>query len=256
MHRSLERAGAWCGLVTMALFGIAFWAIADFVPPLSPNDSARDTAAVYDHHNLRIRLGLGLIILFAVLFIPFLAVLVRQVNRIEGSFGVLTISQLIAAVIFPVGFIFPSMVAVAAGFRTKRSPEITQALNDVFWLMFVGVVGTLILQAVVLVIATFLDKRTPPVFPRWFGYFNAWYAVLATPGCAVVLFHSGPLAWNGVFAFWVPLVAFSAWLLAVTFVLLRAVDSEAAEIDARGTTVLIEERVTAPRGADASLPRA
>jgi hypothetical protein len=117
----------------------------------------------------------------------------------------------------------------AAAFRPeKRNPEITQALNDVFWLMFVGIVGTLVVQALVLTTAAFVDKSEPPTFPRWFGYLNAWYALLALPGGAVVIFNSGPLAWNGAFAFWIPLVAFSFWMIAVTVVLLRSISLEQA----------------------------
>ena len=232
MNRSLEKAGAWCGLIMMGLFGIFFWGIADLIPPLSPNSSAAKIAKIYAHHDVRIRLGLGLLILTAPLFIPFVVAIVRQVHRIEGYWGVLSLSQLVAAVVFPIGFMFPAMVAVAAGFRNSRSPEITQALNDVFWLMFVGIIGTLVLQAGILAVVTFIDRRATPVFPRWFAYVNIWYAVMATPGCAVVLFRTGPLAWNGVFAFWIPLVAFSAWMVTVSVMLLKAIDSEAAEVAA------------------------
>ncbi|OBY29316.1 hypothetical protein ACT18_23710, partial [Mycolicibacter kumamotonensis] len=110
----------------------------------------------------------------------------------------------------------------------QRPPEITQALNDVFWLMFVGIVGTLVVQALVLTTATFIDRSDPPTFPRWFGYFNVWYALLAVPGGAVVIFNDGPLAWNGVFAFWIPLGVFSVWAIATSMVMLRSISAEEA----------------------------
>jgi hypothetical protein len=140
---------------------------------------------------------------------------------------VLSETQIFGGVIFVPGFLFPMMVLSAAAFRPEqRDPQITQALNDVFWLMFVGIVGTLIVQALVLVTASFLDRTEPRTFPRWFGYLNAWYALLALPGGAVVIFNDGPLAWNGVFAFWIPLVAFSVWMIAVTVVLLQSIKAE------------------------------
>ncbi|MCW2550998.1 MAG: hypothetical protein JWR78_779 [Mycobacterium sp.] len=118
------------------------------------------------------------------------------------------------------------MVLSAAAFRPEqRDPEITQALNDVFWLMFVGIVGTLVVQAVVLTTASFLDRTEPATFPRWFGYLNAWYAL---PGGAVMVFNDGPLAWNGVFAYWIPLVAFSVWMIAVTVVMLQSIGAQQA----------------------------
>ncbi|MCW2784738.1 MAG: hypothetical protein JWP74_1255 [Marmoricola sp.] len=224
----IEKIGAWSGVGLLALFFVFFWLIADLVPPLDPSASSEQIAAIYRHHHDRLTVGLALMVLFAPIVCGFVAALARQVRRIEGYWGVMSLTQLLAGVIIPIGFIFPTVVALAAAYRPDADPDVTRALNDVFWLMFVGVVGTLVLQALILVVATFIDSSETPVFPRWFGYLNAWYAILATPGCAIYLFHSGPLAWNGVFAFWIPLVAFSAWIGATTYVLLKAIDSERA----------------------------
>jgi hypothetical protein len=82
---------------------------------------------------------------------------------------------------------------------------------------------------VILAFAIFIDKRTRPTFPRWFAYFNIWYAVLGVPGCAIYLFKTGPLAWNGMFAFWIPLTVFCIWQIVASVMLAKAVDVEAAE---------------------------
>jgi hypothetical protein len=57
---------------------------------------------------------------------------------------------------------------------------------------------------------------------------NLWYAILAVPGGMIVFFHDGPLAWNGVIGFWVPVVAFFIWIVAVAVVVMRAIDRELA----------------------------
>ena len=43
-----------------------------------------------------------------------------------------------------------------------------------------------------------------------------------------MIFNEGPLAWNGIIAFWIPLVAFSAWIIAITVVMLRSISAEQA----------------------------
>jgi hypothetical protein len=127
-------------------------------------------------------------------------------------------------VFFPLGFVCPLMVMGAAVFRPEsRPPEINQALTDLFWLFFVGVVGNLCLQGVLIAVATFLNKSTPATVPRWFGYFNIWYAVLAAPGGAVVVFNRGPLAWNGTFAFWLPVAVFSTWYMSLSILVARRI---------------------------------
>jgi hypothetical protein len=201
--------------------------IAKLIPPLSPTASARAITDFLIANKLRVRVGLALSLIAACAALPWLATICLRVRRVEGKWGLLAVTQIFAGVIFVPGFLFPMMVMAAAAFRPEqRDPQITQALNDVFWLMFVGIVGTLLIQALVLTIASFLDRTEPQTFPRWFGYLNAWYALLALPGGAVMIFNDGPLAWNGIFAFWVPLVAFSVWMIAVTVVLLRSIKAE------------------------------
>ena len=229
MDLKLQRGGMWCGAAMLALFGVFFVLVAGLVPPLSPTSSAQEVAQFFVDNKLRVRLGIALTLLAAALALPFLAVICLRVRRIEGKWGVLSVTQIFAGVIFVPGFLFPAMVLAAAAFRPEtRPPEITLALDDVFWLMFVGIVGTLIIQAGVLAIASFIDHTEPRTFPRWFGYLNLWYAVLATPGGAVMIFNDGPLAWNGIFAFWIPLVAFGGWMISLVVVNLRSISAEEA----------------------------
>jgi hypothetical protein len=229
MDLRLQRIAAWGGIAMLALFFVFFMLIAKLIPPLSPTSNAQQIADFLTANKLRVRVGLALSLLAACVALPFLSTICLRVRRVEGKWGVLSVTQVFAGVIFVPGFLFPMMVLSAAAFRPEqRDPEITQALNDVFWLMFVGIVGTLVVQAVVLTTASFLDRTEPATFPRWFGYLNAWYALLALPGGAVMVFNDGPLAWNGVFAFWIPLVAFSVWMIAVTVVMLQSIGAQQA----------------------------
>jgi hypothetical protein len=217
----------WGGVVALALFGLFFALLAGLIPPLSPTSNAQEIAAFFVDHKLRIRLGVALTALFTVFFMPFLAAICLRIRQIEDAWGVLSITQIFSGVVFVPGFIFPMMVLATAAYRPEQRPvEITQTLDDVFWLMFVGIVGTLVIQAGTIAVATFIDRSDPPVLPRWFGYLNVWYAVLATPGGAVMIFNDGPLAWNGVFAFWIPLVAFSVWIVSLVVVMLRSITAQ------------------------------
>jgi hypothetical protein len=229
MHVNIEKGAAWLGLAMLAGFMVLFVLVAGLIPPMDPGASAEQIAKIYSDHGLRIRIGLALMTLFSVFFTPYLALLSRQVRRVEGYWGVMSLTQVMLSVTFPFGFMLCSIAAITAAYRPERNPDVTQALNDVFWFIFIGLVGPLIFQVVVLAFAVFIDKRERPSFPRWFGYFNVWYAILGVPGCAVYLFKSGPLAWNGVFAFWIPLTVFSIWWIVTTIMLVKAVDVEAAE---------------------------
>ncbi|WP_051341905.1 hypothetical protein [Pseudonocardia spinosispora] len=232
MNARNQRLCAWSGPAMMVVFGIGFWGIAGLIPPPSPSMPAAELARFLTENQVRIRLGLVLSMLGAALGFAFPVGILLQMRRIEGESSPLAYIQLIGGLLTPVLFIFPMFAMAAAAYRPEtRSPEITQVINDFGWLALVGFGGPAILQSIVIALAVFGDRRPEPVFPRWVGYFNVWVALLFLPGLLVICFHQGPLAWNGVFAFWVPLSVFGAWFAVMAAVLLRAIGQEERELD-------------------------
>jgi hypothetical protein len=65
--------------------------------------------------------------------------------------------------------------------------------------------------------------------PRWVGYANLWAALGIAPASFVVFFHTGPLAWNGVLAWWLVLVDFFAWMCVMAYALSHAIAQQARE---------------------------
>jgi hypothetical protein len=222
-----QRIGAWCGTIMILLYGTCMSGLARLFPPISPVWSPTEVADFFVDHKIWIRIGIAGCLLTSVIALPFLATIVLRIRRIEGQWGMLSMTQLLAATIFVPALLFPFLVLAAAAFRPEgRSAEITQALNDVFWLMFIGIVGTIIVQNITLAIASFIDKTEPQTLPRWYGYLNLWVALLSLPGCVVVVFNDGPLAWHGVFAFYIPGFALVVWLFATTYVLNRGIKAQ------------------------------
>jgi hypothetical protein len=225
----MQRIGAWSGIAMIVLFSTCFSGIARLFPPLSPTSSAEEIAEFFVDYKLWVRLGIAGGLLTAVLALPFHAALVLRIRRVEGQFGMLSMTQLFAATIFTPAFLFSLMALATAAFRPEqRPPEITQALNDLYWLWFIGIVGTLVVQNTTLAVAAFIDSTDPPTFPRWYGYLNLWVATLSLPGCVVVVFNDGPLAWNGVFAYYIPGLALVVWMLLTTVVMLRSISAQQA----------------------------
>ncbi|TFV61164.1 hypothetical protein E4P42_03060 [Mycobacterium sp. PS03-16] len=229
MELTLQRIGAWSGTVMILLYGTCFSGIARLFPPLSPTAPADEIADFFVDHRLAIRLGVAGAMLTATLALPFLAVICLRIRRVEGRWGMLSLTQLFAATIFVPALLFPQLLLATAAFRPEqRSAELTQMLNDLFWLWFIGIVGTIVIQNVTLAVATFVDTTDPPTFPRWYGYLNLWVATLSMPGCVVVVFNDGPLAWHGVFAFYIPGLVLCVWIFASTAVIARSVAAQQA----------------------------
>ena len=164
------------------------------------------------------------------LLVPFAAVIAVQMKRIEGPRPVLSYIQLVSAGLLSLEFIIPLMVFQTAAYRLDvESARLIQMLNDMGWLMFVGVISSAVVMIASIGLAILIDRRERPVFPRWAGYFNLWVALLISPAGIIVFFKHGPFAWNGLFGFFVPLAAFAAWITVMVVILLRAIDQDVAD---------------------------
>src|SRR5277367_5522995 len=107
MDLKLQRIAAWGGIVMLFVF---FMLIAKLIPPLSPTASARDIADFLIANKLRVRVGLALSLLAACVALPFLATICLRVRRVEGQWGVLSVTQIFAGVIVVPGFLYPMVV--------------------------------------------------------------------------------------------------------------------------------------------------
>ncbi len=224
-----QRACAWCGpaLVLICLLGLAVFA--RFAPPPEPAAGPADIAAIFRESPTAIRIGMMLMVFGAALLGPFIAVISAHLRRIEGPRPTLTYLQLVLGACFIMEIIFPMMAVQTAAYRPERSDVVQQVLNDYGWLTFFGVASTAFVQMVIIGVVILQDTRPTPVFPRWSGYFNVWVGLAFTPGTVLVFFKSGPLAWTGLFIFWIPFAAFFAWLAIMTWLLLEAIAHETAE---------------------------
>lgn len=221
MSIGMQRVFAWSGIVMMVLFLIGFWPVAGYVPPSHPRDSVQEILTFYRDDTDLIRLGLWMTTYAAALCVTFFVVISVQLRRIEGRDSPIAWAQMICGGLFAIEFIIPLMLWQGAAYRPDLDPVMTYRLHDLGWLFFLGVVSTGVLQAILIGVAILRDRREEPVFPRWVGYTSLWCALLFTPGGLIVFFKSGPLAWNGVIAWWLLLAGFGVWVIALVVGLLR-----------------------------------
>ncbi len=229
MNSRTQVACAACGIGFVVFYVLGWWLIAGFVPPHPPLSTATELAASYAEHTGAIRFGILVAMIGAGLAIPFVGVVAVHVRRIEGAHPVLAFTTLAAGAVTSVIPMLPTVLWTAAAFRPERSPELILVLNDLGWLFLLMTFPPFFVQFTSVGLAILSDEGTPPVFARWVGYFNIWLAVIAVPGGLVTFFKTGPFAWNGLLAFWLPIVAFVLWFFVMFAVLLAAIRSTANE---------------------------
>ncbi|WP_019875139.1 hypothetical protein [Sporichthya polymorpha] len=228
MTPGIQRACLWSGPVFIAVFFGGILA-AGWLPPPEANMSADEIAEMYRSNTDGIRTGALLIGLSSFFQGVWIALMSRQLRRIEGDRPLFTYTQLAAGGAGIMVVIVPAFTFAAAAYAPERDPEITAAFHSLGILCMVGIGWPAILQCVSVGVATLGDKRERPLFPRWFGYANLWVAFAFLPGPFIIYFHTGAFAWNGFATFWIPANVFGVWF-ALWFVMLRrAIEDEAAE---------------------------
>lgn len=225
----LHRMSVWAGVVVLIANLVAFFIVGKLFPPISPTATATEVTAFLTENRSGILWAVVIMGIFAPFFYAFAVITSLQIKRIEGGWGILSMLQLVTAIVAPTGWVYPMAVLATAAYRADRNPELILMMSDQFWLTYVGVAVIFVLNVAVIGVAALVDHRVKPVFPRWFGYMNLFLAVTFFPGVFVYLVTDGPLAWNGLFALWIPACAFPIWKISMIYCLLKAVKSEEQE---------------------------
>lgn len=229
LSRRIQVACAWCGPAFVVLLFGGWGFMGGFIPLIPPSDTAAQVAAAYGNHANLHRLGLVFGMIGVALTIPFFLVISLQMRRAERRFPVLASLQMASGIIVTVVLMVPMLLFVGGAFRPDRSPELTQLVNDLSYVMLILPWPPIIGQLVPIAVCAFTDRRTEPVFPRWLGYYNLWMAFALLPATLIIFFKTGVFAWTGLIGFWIPAAAFGIWYLVMTVMVLRAVRSEAVE---------------------------
>lgn len=229
MNPRILKLCAWSGIGAIVLMALGFALVAGFIPPPPPGDSAEQTARLFIDNRNAIRAGMILSMIASALLMPFAVAITLQMRRIEGPHSPLAFIQLGLGAIFVLEFIYLIFFWETATFRVDRAPELIQLLNDMAWIPFVGLSSTLVMQSAVFGVAILMDKRSSPIFPRWAGYANLFSATMFIPGTFNVFFLKGPLAWDGLLAFYIPVGVFVVWMFVNSWLLTKAVDHQLRE---------------------------
>jgi hypothetical protein len=206
----IHLVGVWSAIAFLIFLGLGMVS-AGFLPPHKPTATAAEIVAIYQGNLNGIRFGIVMIIIASGFYLPWTVTLSAMIRRMEGESTFLSQCQLIGGTVATLTFFLPAMVFGVAAFRPERNPDITLMLNDVGWiLLFVAPIPPFVVQFLPLGVAILLDKSK--MLPRWFGYATIWFITSFLPPLAGFFFKTGPFAWNGLFIFWIPLLAFSVWI--------------------------------------------
>jgi len=202
---------------------VGIWPLARFFPSQPPSWDAEQITRFYHDNIIGIRIGMVLVLIGSMFYVPWTALLAKLVSRVEGRAGILTYCQIIAGTTNVLLTAYPAGWWLTAAFREDRDPQIVLLLNDIAWLQFLGVIAPFYFVVITIIYASFADSHDEdPIIPRWVGWFNVLFMFDLIPLSIIFLFKSGPFAWNGLFGFYLPFVTFWIWFFVMTYTVRRS----------------------------------
>lgn len=220
---TLLKRTSWSGYVYIAFLMVGILPLAGFFPSQPPSWGPEEIAQVYRDNLFGIRMGMVLVLVGSMFYVPWTAILAQTIARVEGGAGILTYCQIIAGCTNVLLTAYPAGWWLIASFRTDRAPELIQLLNDIGWAQFLGVIAPFYFVVISIAYAALADEDPDPIIPRWVGWFNIWFELTLLPLSIIFFFHQGPFAWNGVFGFYLPFCVFWIWFIVMTHTIRKSI---------------------------------
>lgn len=211
---AVERAYVWCAFVGLGLL-FAGLVVAGLFPPPSPHRSAEQFSDFYRHNTNSFRIGTQLMGFGGALIVLWMAVVARRLYSIDGHGPATCYAFLGFGALLMFQIVMPITMGQVVAFRPDRPASDTEALNDLFFIQLISPAYLFFVQLAATGFAILFDRSKQVAFPRWVGYVNLWAAAGSFSGVMAIFFKTGPWAWNGLFAFWIPAVVFGVWVIAM-----------------------------------------
>lgn len=224
-----QRIMLWWCLVTLYIYGFSLWLLLGFVPPPAATLSAAEVAAFYTNNNLNIRVGSMITSWTSAFMVPLAVVFAVQMARLEKGVPIWSILQFAGGIMMSLFLVLPPLFWGIAAFSPERPAEVTALMHEIGTLTLVTTDQFYIFQMVAITYVSLtqkVDSNSP--FPRWFGYFTAWAALMFEVGAIAFIPKTGPFSWNGVLVFWCPLIIFGGWITVSAVMLFKGIKRQEA----------------------------
>jgi hypothetical protein len=219
-----QRALLWIFIALSQIYTWSYVFLLNFWPPVPATLSATQIVDLYAQHNMQFRIGVVLMMISGAFCQPFNVVVAAQMARCEGQSPLWSRMQLSTGTLGTWLFGFPPFLWGVAAFSVDRNPQLTVLIHEFAWLCFVTPPTYFALQLIPIgVVSLSRSNQSDTAFPHWIGFLTIFTALGSSSGVMAMLFRSGPFAWNGIIAFYLPLTLFSSWLICMTVNLFRAI---------------------------------
>lgn len=226
---SSQKIGLWCNLVFVALTAVGWLGIAHFYAP-APADLGLEATKEWftETYQWRVIIGCTIFYIAAGLLTPGSIAFGIMLSKIEGRRPLFSITTAVCGVFISLIVFFNCCAWIVAAYRPEFGADVIQAWYDWAWFAFLLGWIYLAIEMVASGIVELMDDSPEPMIPRWLTWLTFAGAASVFFASGPAFFKSGPFAYHGLLAFYLPVLVWGAYLAVTSLYMLKALERQQA----------------------------
>ncbi len=220
------RACAMMGPVFLTAFIICWGILGHNIPPIPADFTAEQMAEHFRTNANQVRAGMAGAMLFGCLYLPWTLSITKVmfwINPQENN-DVLSTLQMWGGGLTVVPLVTSSVFWLTGAYRPEAlTPATLQMLYDQGWLLIDMFYFITSIPMIAIGVAGLTDRRAAPLFPRWACWYSIWAGLSFLFELLMPFFTTGLFARQGWLNFWVEFLVWFAYILIVSYFLLKAI---------------------------------
>ena len=220
------RACALMGPVFLTAFIICWGVLGYNIPPIPADFTADQMAEHFRTNANQVRAGMAGAMLFGCLYLPWtlsISKVMHWINPQENN-DMLATLQMWGGGLTVVPLVTSSVFWMTGAYRPEAlTPATLQMLYDQGWLLIDMFYFITTIPMVAIGVAGLTDRRAKPLFPRWACWYSIWAGLSFLFELLMPFFKTGLFARQGWLNFWVEFVVWFAYILIISYFLLKAI---------------------------------
>ena len=220
------KIGLWCNWIFVALTAIGWLGIAHFWAPARA-DLGLDATKVWftETHQWGTIIGCSLFYIAAGILTPGSIAMGMMLAKVEGRWPLWSITMAMCGVFISLIVFFNACAWIVSAYRDDSDASVIQAFSDWAWFAFLLGWIYLAIEMFATAVVELMDHRPEPMVPRWLTWLTIAGGATLIFAAGPAFFKSGPFAYHGLLAFYLPVVIWGAYITLTTWYMLRELKS-------------------------------
>lgn len=208
-----QKAGLACTWIFTLLTIVGWLWIAGFWMPVPADAGAEATKEWFTgEHRWGVLIGCSIFYIAAGFLTPASIQFGIMLSKVEGRWPLWSVTTAVCGIFISLIVFFNACAWLAAAYRPEAGADVIQSWYDWAWFAFLLGWIYLSIEMVATAIVELNDTREIPMVPRWFSWLTIAGAVGIVTAAGPAFFKSGPFAYHGLLAFYMPVAVWGVYL--------------------------------------------